>query len=293
MDNRNQKIRQIVTFLLITFATSFLFALLCPRSLMDQTHSSIGTTIYAFFPAFSALLTRRLHKEPFTYRALWLESPNGKGARYSLIGWYGVFLILVIGYVTFFLFHRAFLNTEGDFTNVRYTLAMTVLVAPVALSGVFLMGEELGWRGYLLPKLAAIWGVVPATIVIGVIWACWHIPLLVIMDQTGAVQYGGVFHINWLQMLITVYFPLCLAMSMICSFVTLKSGTAFAAGCAHASYNTYISTFNVFINYEAITGFSMDRPFYYSILLMFIIGVPMMVHLYRLEKQGKLNLRES
>ena len=273
MDDRNRKIRQIFTFLLITFASSFLFALLCPRSLMDQTRSSIGTTIYAFFPALGALVTRKLYKEPFTYRALWLESPNGKGVRYSLIGWYGVLLILVIGHMTFFLFHRAALNTEGDFTKVRYTLAMTILVAPAALSGAV--------------------GVVPSTIVIGVIWACWHIPLLVIADQTGATQYGGVFHVNWLQMLITVYIPLCLAMSMICSFVTLKSGTAFAAGCAHASYNTYISTFNIFINYGAITGFSMDRPFYYSILLMFIMGVPMIVHLYRLEKQGNLDLREN
>ena len=293
MDDRNRKIRQIFTFLLITFASSFLFALLCPRSLMDQTRSSIGTTIYAFFPALGALVTRKLYKEPFTSRALWLESPNGKGVRYSLIGWYGVLLILVIGHMTFFLFHRAALNTEGDFTKVRYTLAMTILVAPAALSGAVLMGEELGWRGYLLPKMAVVWGVVPSTIVIGVIWACWHIPLLVIADQTGATQYGGVFHVNWLQMLITVYIPLCLAMSMICSFVTLKSGTAFAAGCAHASYNTYISTFNIFINYGAITGFSMDRPFYYSILLMFIMGVPMIVHLYRLEKQGNLDLREN
>lgn len=292
MDDRNRKIRQIVTFLLITFASSLLFALLCPWSLMDQTRSSIGTTIYTFFPAFGTLLTRKLYKEPFTYRTLWLESPSGKGGQYSLIGWYGVFLILVIGHVTFFLFHRAVLNIEGDLTNVRYTLAMTVLVAPAMLSGVFLMGEELGWRGYLLPKMTAVWGVVPATIVIGVIWACWHIPLLVIADQTGPVHYGGALHFNWLQMLITVYIPLCLAMSMICSFVTLKSGTAFAAGCAHASYNTYISTFNVFINYGKITGFSIDRPFYYSILLMLIIGVPMMVHLHRLEKQGNLDLRE-
>ena len=67
MDDRNRKIRQIFTFLLITFASSFLFALLCPRSLMDQTRSSIGTTIYAFFPALGALVTRKLYKEPFKW----------------------------------------------------------------------------------------------------------------------------------------------------------------------------------------------------------------------------------
>ena len=291
MNERNRIIRQIITFLSITFISSFLFAFLCPRSLMDPTSTTIGTTVYLFLPALSVLLTRAIEKESFTFRALWLESPNGMGTRYSLVGIFGVFIILLIGHGVFFLFNRPFLNTEGDFSHVRNTLVMTILVVPIALSGVTLMGEELGWRGYLLPKMVAVWGVVPATIAVGLIWACWHIPLLMLADQTGMVLYGGVFHSGWFQSLITIYFPLCLSMSMMCSFVTLKSGNAFAAGCAHASYNAYISAFNAFINYEHISGFSVNRPFYYSILLLFITGIPMMVHLYRLEKQGNLKLR--
>jgi membrane protease YdiL (CAAX protease family) len=38
-------------------------------------------------------------------------------------------------------------------------------------------GEELGWRGYALPRLADRLGLGPAGIVLGVIWAVWHLPL--------------------------------------------------------------------------------------------------------------------
>jgi uncharacterized protein len=48
-------------------------------------------------------------------------------------------------------------------------------------------GEELGWRGYALPRLAALAGLAPASLVLGVIWALWHLPFFFIadVDKTG------------------------------------------------------------------------------------------------------------
>ena len=37
-------------------------------------------------------------------------------------------------------------------------------------------GEEIGWRGYALPGLARHMGLGASSIVLGVIWACWHLP---------------------------------------------------------------------------------------------------------------------
>ena len=48
-------------------------------------------------------------------------------------------------------------------------------------------GEELGWRGFALPRLGARIGVAWASIVLGVAWAFWHLPLFIIpgVDKSG------------------------------------------------------------------------------------------------------------
>ncbi len=55
---------------------------------------------------------------------------------------------------------------------------LTVIIAPIfnALLG---FGEELGWRGYLLPKLMPL-GKVRAYLLLGVVWSLWHLPLILI-----------------------------------------------------------------------------------------------------------------
>ena len=51
--------------------------------------------------------------------------------------------------------------------------------------------EEMGWRGYALPGLQADWTPLKASLVLGVIWAIWHLPLFFI---PGTYQAGlGVF----------------------------------------------------------------------------------------------------
>ena len=49
------------------------------------------------------------------------------------------------------------------------------------------LGEEIGWRGYAPPRLSAKFGKARASVLLGMVWASWHIPVFFIpgMDQSG------------------------------------------------------------------------------------------------------------
>ena len=45
------------------------------------------------------------------------------------------------------------------------------------------VGEEIGWRGFLLPRLLENYGAIFASIFLGIVWFAWHLPLYIATDR--------------------------------------------------------------------------------------------------------------
>jgi uncharacterized protein len=107
--------------------------------------------------------------------------------------WY----LFAIGYLaaiklTVALLHRAI---TGSWPHFGRELPGVILVA-IVISAPFQAGEEVGWRGYALPRLMARFGLARASVLLGLIWACWHLPQFFIRE---ADTFGQSFFVYVLQ----------------------------------------------------------------------------------------------
>src|SRR5439155_8728888 len=110
------------------------------------------------------------------------------GARWHLfaIGYMAVLKLTVA------CLHRAI---AGSWPRFGHDLPGVIVVA-IVISTPFQAGEEVGWRGYALPRLVARFGVGRASVLLGLVWACWHLPQFFIPE---ADTYGQSFFVYVIQ----------------------------------------------------------------------------------------------
>ncbi len=102
---------------------------------------------------------------------------------------------------------------------------LSVLIAPV-LNAFAAFGEEVGWRGYLLPKLLPL-GQVPALLISGVVWGLWHAPIILLGHNYPNNPVAGVF----------MMVGLCIILGIIFGWLRLASRSLWPAVIAHGALN--------------------------------------------------------
>ena len=100
--------------------------------------------------------------------------------------WY-VFAVLYMAAVklTAALVHRVATGSWPRFGDTALYVMLAATIFSTVIGGQ--AGEEIGWRGFALPRLTTRLGLASASVLLGVIWAAWHLPLFFIprTDLTG------------------------------------------------------------------------------------------------------------
>ena len=105
------------------------------------------------------------------------------------------------------------------------------------------LGEEIGWRGFLVPELAKQMSFTRLSLLSGIIWAAWHSPLLLFADYNAGTN-------RWYAL--GCFTVMIVATSFMFAWLRLKSGSLWPAAVLHASHNLFIQT--VFDNLMRDTG---------------------------------------
>jgi uncharacterized protein len=237
----------IFWFLAITFGLTWVIqiaAFSTGFTIMGLT-SNLGTLValpFMFMPALGAFITAKfITREGFAGMGLRL----GPWKEYLRIGLLFPALFILVYAITWLLgFGAPDWNLEyfkGLFTasnmpapempDTRLVLAavfFSTLTVGTIFNWVFCAGEEIGWRGYLLPKLMPL-GKTRAYLLLGLIWSIWHWPL---------VWMGFTYYQPGSLLALLAFTALTTGLGIFLNELTLRTKSSLLAGWAHGVFNT-------------------------------------------------------
>lgn len=154
------------------------------------------------------------------------------------------------------------------FSTVPLTVAFAALGNPLNLSVliqrvplvlmsivfVFFLGggqEELGWHGFALPQLQRSYSALGASLIIGVVWAIWHIPLYFTAWSNSTIPFPA-------------YLIALVALSIIFTWLYNNTGgSILLTMLMHASFNSVSGL-------VPFSGDTVTRPFPLSVIVIYL-----------------------
>lgn len=114
---------------------------------------------------------------------------------------------------------------------LRFLFVATV---GTAASCIFALGEELGWRGFLVPQLAKVTSYTGVSLISGALWALWHYPVILFANYHGAGP-------RWYS--VVCFTVMVLGISFLFAWMRLKSGSVWTGMLLHGSHNIFVQAF--------------------------------------------------
>jgi membrane protease YdiL (CAAX protease family) len=234
--SRLGNIGRIVTFLALTFGLSSIFYV---KIITGGEGIAPWTLPLMLCPGVSAIVTKLIFD----------RNLKGLGWKPGPVKWLGLAYLLPILYGAV-IYGLTWLVGQGGFTTdvvaevvgtglgmadaprwqivAVYTLFLATFVFLRALPGT--LGEELGWRGFLFPELQSATSFTTASLIGGVVWALFHLPLILFSDYNSTAP--KVFAV-------VVFFISTIAHTFVNNWLRARSGSMWPAVVLHASHNTF------------------------------------------------------
>ena len=296
MENKNQDLKRILIYLLITFSLTWAYCLVVVYPVANGESLSgvpslitqLSVVVVMFFPSIGVFLTRLVTREGF--QNSWLKPNLKKNIRYYLLAWFGPAVLTLAGMGIYFLLFPENLDLRfGYFASTLEAAGAPMETLPIPIELLMLVqcvqaillaplmnfitcfGEEWGWRGYLVPKMKGLLPTVPMLLITGIIWGLWHAPLTIIGHNYG-LGYPG-FPFTGIAMMCLF----CVVVGIFLSYVTLKTNSCIPAILGHGAINGFAAIGIYFTNDggnpfigPAPTGFIGMIPFMIVAVFMVI-----------------------
>ncbi len=224
--------RSIVTFVVLAFALSTV-------GYTATIASGEASILLLVAPALAALITRYIFQRNLRGFA-WQPPSLGSALSAYLLPFIVSGSMFVLAWVAF-----GYYTTDNTDTAVLQGLAVSATVGFLA-AAVFGFGEELGWRGFLVPELAKITNFTNVALISGAIWALWHWPLILFAaDVTD-------FDIAPAWFTLPIFSITIIAAGTVMAWLTLKTQSIWPAVIMHGSQNAITQGF--FADYTTQEG---------------------------------------
>ena len=236
--------QRVVAFLVLTYALSTIFYV--PIASSGKLHA-LPVFGLMWCPGAAAVILRLV-----TQRNL-----RGTGWGWGATRWQVLSYLLppAFGAVVYGL---VWLSGIGAFTTAELTKQLGVALPVPALLGlvvtvgllsalVFALGEEIGWRGFLVPELARVASLTQTALISGAAWSVYHYPLILFADYNSRTP-------KWFALVVFTW--MVVASSFTYAWLRLRSGSVWTGVILHASHNLYIQqVFDLLTKDEGITKY--------------------------------------
>jgi membrane protease YdiL (CAAX protease family) len=227
MDNPKRK---IILFLALTFALSALTWVPIIRSGDIMAGDGLYILATMWCPAVAAILTRLITQKNVRGMGWIPRTPGLLGLAYILPVLYALPVYLV-----------AWGSGLGDVDPSKWSVTpdaspavgMLLIATIGAVTGLLsATGEEIGWRGLLVPELAKLTSFRNVALISGGVWAAWHMPLMIFANYRGEgtpLVYS-----------LACFAVMVIGLAAIMAWLTLKSRSLWPAAVLHATHNLFV-----------------------------------------------------